>query len=88
VTAAAGALTFRLEVPGRAAHGSSRVDGVSAIEAFLPLHAALQQLERERCTDPDPLMAEYRLAWPSARPRPADLGMASSALDVLIDTGP
>ena len=64
VTAAAGALTFRLEVPGRAAHGSSRAEGVSALEAFLPVHAALRELERERCADPDPLMAGYALAYP------------------------
>jgi acetylornithine deacetylase len=64
VTAAAGALTFRLEVTGRAAHGSSRADGVSALDAFLPVHAALLELERERCADPDPLMAGYRLAYP------------------------
>ena len=64
VTAAAGALTFRLEVRGRAAHGSSRAEGVSALEAFLPVHAALRELERERCADPDPLMAGYRLAYP------------------------
>ena len=64
VTAAAGALTFRLQVAGRAAHGSSRAEGVSALEVFLPLHAALLELERERCTDPDPLMADYRLAYP------------------------
>src|SRR5437764_14215015 len=39
VTATAGALTFRLEVPGLAAHGSMRVDGVSAVEAFERVHA-------------------------------------------------
>ena len=64
VTANAGALTFRLDVPGKAAHGSSRYEGVSAIEAFTTVHAALMDLERERCADPDPLMAGYQIPYP------------------------
>ena len=64
VTANAGALTFRLDVPGRAAHGSSRYEGVSAVEAFARVHAALLELERERCADPDPLMAGYEIPYP------------------------
>ena len=54
VTATAGALTFRIEVAGRSAHGSMRYEGVSAFEAFLPVHAALLELEAERNRDPDP----------------------------------
>ncbi len=53
VTATAGALTFRIEVAGRSAHGSMRTEGVSAFEAFLPIHAALIRLEAERNRDPD-----------------------------------
>ncbi len=48
ITATAGALTFRIEITGRSAHGSMRREGVSAFEAFLPLHAALMELEAER----------------------------------------
>ncbi|MGH3371329.1 MAG: ArgE/DapE family deacylase, partial [Nocardioidaceae bacterium] len=55
VTATAGALTFRIEVAGRSAHGSMRREGVSALEAFLPVYDALARLERERNADPDPL---------------------------------
>jgi acetylornithine deacetylase len=55
VTATAGALTFRLEVAGRSAHGSMRREGVSAVEAFLPIYEALSRLEAERNTEPDPL---------------------------------
>lgn len=55
VTATAGALTFRIEVGGRSAHGSMRREGVSAFEAFLPIYEALRQLERERNVDPDPV---------------------------------
>jgi acetylornithine deacetylase len=54
VTATAGALTFRIDVSGRSAHGSLRNEGVSAFEAFLPLHAALMDFEAERNRDPDP----------------------------------
>ena len=55
VTATAGALTFRIEVSGRSAHGSMRREGVSAFEAFLPIHEALTRLEAERNAEPDPL---------------------------------
>jgi acetylornithine deacetylase len=54
VTATAGALTFRIEVAGRSAHGSMRYEGVSAFEAFLPIHAALLAFEADRNRDPDP----------------------------------
>ena len=54
VTATAGALTFRIEVAGRSAHGAMRHQGVSALEAFLPIHAALLELEAQRNVDPDP----------------------------------
>ena len=55
ITATAGALTFRIEVAGRSAHGSMRKEGVSAFEAFLPIHAALMEFEADRNRDPDPL---------------------------------
>ncbi len=48
ITATAGALTFRIEVTGRSAHGSMRKEGVSAWEAFLPVYSALVQLETDR----------------------------------------
>jgi len=44
----AGALSFRLHVPGQAAHGAMRTWGVSAIEKFWPVFQALEQLERDR----------------------------------------
>ncbi len=43
VTVQAGAITFRLTVPGRAAHASTRREGVSALENLELLHAALQR---------------------------------------------
>ena len=65
VPAQAGALSFRLTVPGRAAHGCVREEGVSAIEKFIPLHQALMALERERNDGArHPLYGRYRLPYP------------------------
>ncbi len=64
VVANAGALTFELRVTGRAAHGSTRLEGHSALEAYLPVHAALAELERERNTDIDPLYGDLSLPYP------------------------
>lgn len=46
--AVAGALSFRITIRGRAAHGCLREEGVSAIEKLAPVHAALLALERRR----------------------------------------
>lgn len=51
VVANAGALTFTLHVEGRAAHGSTRAEGVSALEAFWPVHTAIRALEERRNAD-------------------------------------
>ncbi len=63
VTATAGALTFELTVPGRAAHGSMRHEGVSAFDAYLPLHAAIRRLESERNQDLDPRFGAHPLPY-------------------------
>jgi acetylornithine deacetylase len=63
VTACAGALTFQIDVVGRAAHGSTRLEGHSAFDAFLPINAALHELEAERNANPDPLFRNYRLPY-------------------------
>jgi acetylornithine deacetylase len=46
VCAQAGALTFEGVVPGVAAHAAHRLQGVSAIDRYLPIHAALAEHER------------------------------------------
>ena len=46
--AQAGALNFRLTVPGRAAHGALRYEGVSALEKFMLVYRDLVEFERER----------------------------------------
>ncbi len=48
VTVSAGAITFRLTVPGRAAHASTRREGVSALDNLEYLHAALRANEATR----------------------------------------
>ena len=65
VTANAGALTFRLRVPGLATHASRRTEGVSAVEKLVPLLAALQRLEADRNRGVDPLMDRWAMAYPA-----------------------
>lgn len=63
VPAAAGALTFRLRIPGRAAHAARRDTGVSAVEKFWPIFAALRDLERRRNADVDPLVRRWPVPY-------------------------
>lgn len=64
VSATAGALTFRLVVPGRSVHASARLEGVDAVENYVHIRAALHRLEARRNVAPHPLMAGYRLPYP------------------------
>lgn len=62
--AQAGAMNFRLTVPGRAAHGALRTEGVSPLDRFLPLYAAMRAFEAERNRDvTDPLFADYEVPF-------------------------
>jgi len=62
--AQAGAINFRVTIPGLSAHGCVREEGVSAIEKFFPIYAALIELERERNVHvADPLYARYTLPY-------------------------
>jgi acetylornithine deacetylase len=63
VTACAGALTFRVEVAGKAAHGSTRMSGVSAFDSFLGINAAIKELEADRNANPDPLFRNYQMPF-------------------------
>lgn len=87
VVANAGALTFELRIPGRAAHGSTRLEGHSAIAAFLPVHAALLDLERERNADRDPLFTTTELPYPISIGTVRAGDWASSVPDLLIAEG-
>ncbi|WP_395658945.1 ArgE/DapE family deacylase [Nocardioides sp.] len=86
-TANAGALTFELRVPGAATHASTSYAGVSALEKFLPLHAALSALEERRNRVVHPLMAEYPLAYPLSIGRVTCGDWASTVPDLLVAEG-
>jgi len=65
VCAQAGALTFSGEVRGRGAHAAMRLEGASAIDAYVGVHAALAEHERSVNTDVQhPLMGELELPYP------------------------
>lgn len=87
VPANAGSLTFRLEVPGLAAHGSFRRDGYSAIEAFTSVLAALHDLEARRNSDADPLLAHLELPYPISVGVVRAGDWASTVPDLLIAEG-
>ena len=87
VTANAGALTFRIEVAGRAAHGSTRQEGVSAFEAFWPVHLALRELEARRNTDRHPLFGDNPLPYGIAVGTVRTGDWASSVPDLLVAEG-
>jgi acetylornithine deacetylase len=86
----AGSLTFRLEVPRLATHGSTRTRGVSSIEKFERIHAALRALEAERNADPHSLLllAHLDLANPLSIGVVRAGDWASTVPDLLIAEGP
>jgi acetylornithine deacetylase len=87
ITANAGSLTFRIEVPGRATHGSTRYAGHSALDAYLPVHTALAALERRRNADPEPLLRDYPIAYPLSVGRIRGGNWPSSVPDRLVAEG-
>jgi acetylornithine deacetylase len=87
VTANAGALTFRIQVAGRAAHGSTRHEGVSALDAFWPVHLALRDLEARRNADRHPLFADNPLPYGISVGTVTAGDWASSVPDLLVAEG-
>jgi acetylornithine deacetylase len=66
VVAHAGAITFKLTVPGRAAHASQRREGVSALDNLFVLTRALEADEtRRNGAETDPLMTALGLPYPT-----------------------
>jgi acetylornithine deacetylase len=64
--AQAGCLNFRVRVPGLAAHGAVRSEGVSAFEKLFLIYAAIQRLEQTRNADAraDDLFSRYEVPFP------------------------
>ena len=82
VVAHAGAITFRLTVPGRAAHASQRREGVSALDKLYMLVRALEVDEaRRNAAETDPLMTALGLPYPTIIGIVAGGDWASTVLD-------
>ncbi|MDP9861561.1 MULTISPECIES: ArgE/DapE family deacylase [Streptosporangium] len=87
IAAAAGALTFRIEVAGRAAHGATRYEGVNALEVFWPVFEAVRRLEADRNRDPDPVFDGNPLPYPIEIGTVRAGDWASSVPDLLVAEG-
>ena len=82
VVAHAGAITFRLTVPGRAAHASQRREGVSALDNLFVLLRALEADEtRRNDAETDPLMTAIGLPYPTIVGMVSGGEWASTVLD-------
>jgi len=63
--AQAGAYNFRVTIPGKAAHGAMRFEGVDPLEKFLLVYQAILDLEKARNADAaHPLFASYPVPYP------------------------
>ncbi len=88
VIAHAGAITFRLTVPGRAAHASVRREGVSALDNLYTLIRALEADEAARnATETDPLMTALGLPYPTIIGKVEGGEWASTVLDRVVAEG-
>ncbi len=88
VVAHAGALTFRLTIPGRAAHASQRREGVSALDKLFVLTRALEADEARRNeAEQDPLMTALGLPYPTIIGIVEGGEWASTVLDQLVVHG-
>jgi acetylornithine deacetylase len=62
--AQAGALSFRITIPGKAAHGALRYEGVDPMDHFAAIHDALRKLEQCRNQRlQHPLFADYAIPY-------------------------
>jgi acetylornithine deacetylase len=86
--AQAGALTFTGEIPGVAAHAATRLEGVSAVDRYMPVHEALAQLERELNVGvTHPLMGALALPYPVSVGRVEAGNWSSTVPDRLVFEG-
>jgi acetylornithine deacetylase len=88
VVAHAGALTFRLTVPGRAAHASQRREGVSALDKLMVIVAALERdEERRNAAETHPLMTPIGLPYPTIVGKVSGGEWASTVVDRVVADG-
>ncbi|HVL54416.1 MAG TPA: M20/M25/M40 family metallo-hydrolase, partial [Vitreimonas sp.] len=88
VVAHAGAITFRLVVPGRAAHASVRREGVSALDNLFTLVRALEADEaRRNASETEPLMTALGLPYPTIVGKVEGGEWASTVLDRVVAEG-
>jgi acetylornithine deacetylase len=88
VVAHAGAITFKLTVPGRAAHASQRREGVSALDKLGVLVRALEaDEERRNATETDPLMTVLGLPYPTIVGTVEGGDWASTVMDRVVAHG-
>ena len=88
VVAHAGAITFRLTVPGRAAHASQRREGVSALDNLYVVLRALEADETARnAAETDPLMTVLGLPYPTIVGIVSGGEWASTVLDRVVADG-
>ncbi len=88
VIAHAGAITFRVTVPGRAAHASVRREGISALDNLYTLIRALVADETARNADEtDPLMTVLGLPYPTIIGKVEGGEWASTVLDRVVAEG-
>lgn len=88
ICAHGGALTWHGRITGRAAHASDRLAGVSALDRFLPVYAALQRLENELNREiTHPLMRAHALPYPLSVGRVTTGDWPSTVPDELIFEG-
>jgi len=82
VIAHAGAITFKLTVPGRAAHASVRREGISALDNLQTLVRALEADETARNgAETDPLMTVHGLPYATIIGKVSGGAWASSVID-------
>lgn len=88
VVAHAGAITFQLTVPGRAAHASQRREGISALDNLFTLSQALLADEtRRNVAETDPLMTALGLPYPTIIGIVSGGEWASTVLDRVVADG-
>ena len=88
VVAHAGAITFRLTVPGKAAHASRRTEGVSALDNLQTLVRALAVDEKRRNQDEtEPLMTALGLPYPTIVGKVSGGEWASTVMDRVVAEG-